>query len=165
MAKSFSNWGQLEQYLKKQIDETLNQEVARQVKEEIQTTVSTEVYGAGSPVKYERRGGNDYGGMGNPIGTGSLGDVNEMDHQVKNGELTVVNNAERNTKYKFAGIGYDLNKSLAFNIEYGYGAKDKWFNQARPFMSEAVKNMKETKSHVDAMKDGLEKRLGKGTVI
>ncbi len=165
MAKSFSNWNQLEQYLKKQIDETLNNEVARQVKEEIQTAVSTEVYSAGSPVKYERRGGNEYGGMGNPIGTGSLGDVNEMDHQVKNGELIVTNNAERNTKYKFAGIGYDLNKSLAFNIEYGYGAKDKWFNQARPFMSEAVKNMKETKSHVLIMKEGLEKRLGKGTVI
>ena len=114
--KTFNSWSQIEAYLKKQIDSCLDKEVAQHVKEEQMTAISDVVYGAGIPSKYERRGGNPYGGMGNTLGTGSLGDPSEMHHTVKNGELVVTNDAERNIDYKWAGYGYNTSKSLAENI-------------------------------------------------
>lgn len=158
LGKTFNSWSQIEAYLKKQIDSCLDKEVAQHVKEEQMTAISDVVYGAGIPSKYERRGGNPYGGMGNTLGTGSLGDPSEMHHTVKNGELVVTNDAERNIDYKWAGYGYDTSKSLAENIVYGYGDKDEWYNEPRDFISETIKSMKESGSHVEVMKEALEKR-------
>ncbi len=163
--KIFSNWNQLEVFLKEQINSSLDKELAKHVKEEIQTAISTEVYGAGTPVVYVRRGSNSYGGMGNPEGTGSLADINQMNHMVNNGELLVTDDAKRNMSYKFAGIGYDISKSLTENIVSGYGDENRWYNRPRPFMDVAIENMKTSKSHIEVMKEALEDRLGKGTVI
>lgn len=158
MAKSFSNWKDIEVYLRKHIDDTLNNEVAKSVKEQVMVAVDEAVYQSGSPAVYKRRGGNDYGGMGNPIGSGSLADQNQMNHIVNNGELVVTNDAERNKDYKFAGIGYDTNKSLTENIVEGYGDRSRWYNQPRDFMEEARENLRRDKYHVEAMKIGLKKR-------
>ena len=151
-----SSWSQLEAYLKQQINDSLSKEVAKHVKEEIQTAISTEVYAAGTPKYYDRRGGNDYGGMGNPLGTDSLADTKEMNHTVINGELKVTDDAMPSSLW---------NMNLDEAITYGYGSKDQWWNEPRPFMSVAVENMKESNSHIEIMKEALEKRLGKGSVI
>ena len=158
MSKTFRTWREIEDYVKKQIDDCLDKEVAKLVKEEIMTSISTEVYGAGTPVEYVRRGGNPYGGMGNPVGTGSLADINEMSHTVKNGELFVTDDAKRNPDYKDAGTGYDTNKSLAENIAFGYGDRSEWYNKPRNFIADAVKNMKDSNSVVEILKEALENR-------
>ena len=153
---TFPNMSELKKFLEKHIQDTLSKEVAKQVKEEIQVSVDETVYQSGTPEYYDRRGGNAYGGMGNPIGTGSLADQNEMTSKVNGLELTVTDDAKSSNPW---------DKNLAEAIEYGYGSGEEWYNQPRPFMENAVENMKNNKNHVYAMKEGLEKRLGKGTVI
>jgi hypothetical protein len=132
--------------------------MAEHVKSEISKSVETTVYSAGQPTMYHRRGEN-----GNFLGSGSLGDPNEMDYQVNNGVLKVVDNADRSSDYN-PGYGYDESKSLAYNIEFGWGNKDEWYSKARPFMTDAKENMQKTNSHVKVMKDGLKKRLGANVV-
>ena len=154
------NLNSLEQQLleiQKQINDCLNKEVAQHVKEQIMTAISIEVYGAGIPQIYVRRGGNVYGGMGNTMGTGSLADPQEMHHTVSNCTLKVTDDAQPSNP----GFGLELDEA----ITYGYGRKNMWWNKPRPFLSEAVENMETTNSHVEVMKEGLEKRLGKGNVI
>ena len=88
--------------------------------------------------------------MGNPLSTGSLADQNEMEATlIQDGVLEVVDNAEPSSDY-------DMDLDIA--IEYGYGTRDKWYNQPRPFMETAKNNMRRSKSHVDAMKEGLQNR-------
>lgn len=155
----FKNIKDLNKYLQKQINEVLNKEVAKQVKEEIQQGVSSKVYEAGKPEMYIRRGAMDNNEfMGNPMGTGSLADIKEMKHKVKDGTLTVTNEAKKNICFPKNKFGYDDSKSLAYNIEFGYGDMDFWFNRPRQFMKEAINNMKENKGHIDAMIDGLKKK-------
>jgi uncharacterized phage infection (PIP) family protein YhgE len=159
MGNTASNWNQLEKMIMKKVNNTLNKEVAEQVKEELQTAVSETIYSAGIPSVYERRGGNQYGGMGNSLGTGSIGDIETMTSKlINNGELQVTPEAERNTDYKFAGIGYDESKSLTENLIKGYADKSQWFNEPRNFIETARENMRESKSHVSALADGLRKQ-------
>lgn len=155
--KVFGSFNQLEIYLKKQIDDVLNKEVAIVVKEQIQVAVDEVVYQSGEPLVYERRGSNQHGGMGNPLGTGSLADISKMKHIVKNGILEVTDEAERNMDYRFAGVGYDLSKSLTENIVMGYGSKDRWYNEPRDFIGQARENLRQDKYHVEALKEGLMK--------
>lgn len=147
--KSFKSFAEIEKYLQKTINDALNKELSQHVKEEIQTAVSTEVYMAGIPKVYVRRGGNDHGGMGNPLGTGSLADTDTMNHTVNNGELVVTNNALPSDPT----FG-----DLTENIVMGYGSRDAWYNKPRDFIGEAKKNMEETGSHIEVMKDALRSR-------
>jgi len=87
-----------------------------------------------------------------------------MNYNVKDGVLRMTDDAERNMDYEFAGIGYDESKSLAYNMEFGYGNKILWYNQPRPFLHKTIENMKKSNSHVIAMRLALQKRLGKDVV-
>ena len=103
--------------------------------------------------------------MGNPDGTGSLGDKTKMNHTVKDGVLEVTDDAERNEAYKFAGIGYDTSKSLAENIIEGYGNKQFYYNKPRNFIQRTIEIMKENKPHLDVFKEELERRLDSKIVV
>ena len=155
----------IEQQIKKQVNDCLRKELAKHVKEEIQTAVSTEIYNSGIPEIYNRRGGNDYGGMGAVNGSGSLGDVQQMNHSVLNMTLKVTDDAKRNDDYDYAGYGYDLGKSLLENMQMGYGNKIFWWNKPRPILSVAKQHMRETGVHVEVMKDALQKRFGRKNVF
>lgn len=143
MGKTFKSWSEIESYLKKQIDDVLNNEVANVVKDQIIESVDEVVYDAGEPVYYQRRGFGD-GSLG-------LGGRSQMEHTVSNGLLEVIDNAK-------AQKGWDNGKSLAENIEYGYGDKYQWYNQPRPFIEHARESLKKNKNHVEMMEEGLEKR-------
>jgi len=149
MGKSFNSISSLNAYLQTKINDALNKEVAEQVKEEIQTAISEVVY-IQTPLYYQRRGGNAYGGMGNPNGTGSLADVNEMSHFVttvgKDCTLEVQDDAESSAPW---------DSRLDENIILGYGNKREWYEQPRNFIKTAEENMKESKSHLDSLRDGL----------
>jgi len=147
----------IQAHIQKQINDSLYHEIASVTKKEIQNSIDTEIYQSGIPSMYERRG------LSGALGSGSLADPNEMDYNVKDGVLRMVDSAERNMSYgDFPGIGYDLSKSLAYNMEYGYG--NEWYSKPRPFLKKTIENMRESNSHVIAMRLGLQRRLGKDVV-
>lgn len=138
-SRNFTSLSQLEAYLNEKIKITLDKNVAPVVKESIQTAVSSEIYGSGDPIFYKRRGLRD----------GSLGDVNEMNHEVSGNILTVTDDAK-------SKLPWDNGRTLAENMEYGYG--EAWYSVSRPFINgeDGAKNiLREDKSHIEAMKDGL----------
>lgn len=144
--KSFTSLSQLNAYLQTKINDALNKEVAEQVKSEIQTAVSERIYQSGTPEWYIRRGGNQYGGMGNSLGTGSLGDPDEMHHTINSGVLEVTDEAKSKMPW---------DRDLSEAIIMGYGSGNEWFNEPRDFLETARENMREDKSFVEAMKEGL----------
>lgn len=150
MAKSFTNWSQIEVYLQEKLNDCLQKEVAETVKDELQSSISEVVYGAGTPTKYIRRGFGENGG---------IADKSSMTTElVSSGVIKITPEAERNMNYKFAGIGYDEKKSLAENLVEGYGNRQFWWNQSRDFVEEARENLKSGKAHIEALKDGLRKQ-------
>ena len=78
--------------------------------------------------------------------------------------IKITPNAERNKNYKYAGRGYDIDKSLAENIVEGYGDRKQEWNQPRDFIGETKENLKTSKAHIEAMRDGLKNRLGEDAV-
>lgn len=130
------------------VNESLKTDVAPVVKDEIQTAVSEKIYQSGTPEWYVRRGGNQYGGIGNSLGTGSLGDPNEMHHTVNSGVLEVTDDADSKMPW---------DRDLTEAIIHGYGDKSQWYNEERDFLETARENIKESKSHVYSLADGLRK--------
>lgn len=163
--KTFKSISELNAYLQEKINETLqSKHFTDTIKNEITTAVSEDIYNSGTPLSYDRRAGNEYGGMKNPIGTGSIADPETMDSNlISNGVLEISPNATRNEEYKWVGWGYDISKSLAENLIKGYG--DKWYSVPRNFLETARESMRVSKSHVNSMRDGLEEVFGKGNVI
>lgn len=138
-----SSYSQLLKELEKVRDNVMKNEVAKKTKEVVQKNVKEIVYEAGDPLFYTRRN----------LANGSLGDINEMEHEYKDGVLEVTNEASYNTRY--IGGGIDEN-SLAYNIEYGYGSKDEWWNEPRPFIEESREDLRNGEFK-DAMIKGLKK--------
>ena len=149
----------IEAKIKKQINDSLQKEVASHVKEKIQSHVATDVYNAyPNPVEYERRN----------LENGSLGDTKQMSSTLINdGVLEVKDNADFNHDFASNHGGYgdiDLSKSLAYNIEYGYGSKSQPWNEPRDFIAETRKDIKNSNSHVEVMRNALRKRLGSDVI-
>ena len=152
--KQFKNWSEIERYLKKQINDVLINEVSEVVKDEIQSTLSDTVYSY-KPKRYKQRKYTD----------GGLGDKETINTEpASDGVIKITPNAERNKNYKYAGRGYDIDKSLAENIVEGYGDRKQEWNQPRDFIGETKENLKTSKAHIEAMRDGLKNRLGEDAV-
>ena len=157
MAKTFKNWKELEKHIEKNITDILNKEMTRMVKDELVTAIDEDIYQSGTPTQYPRRAGNDYGGMREPDGTGSIADRNTMISTIKNGMLTVTPEAERNSGFnRYAGAGYDTSKSLAYNLINGYG--NEWFSRPRNFIKTTYGNILSNKLHLETMTEGLQDR-------
>lgn len=150
-SKSFKSISELNAYLQKQINSVLLTEVSEVVKDELQSSVSDIVY-TETPKQYIRRN----------LKNGSLGDKDTMNSSlIADGLLEVSPDADFNHQFANAHGGYgavDLDKSLAENIEYGYGSKTHWYDIPRPFVQESRDNLKSSKAHVECMKDGLRKK-------
>ena len=132
-----------------QINESLKTEVAKTVKDEIALAVDRIIYEPNQPRVYERRG------IG--LQNGGLADQTQMEDVLEsNGVLVVTNNAQPKVTGEYNGL--DSDKSLAENIVKGYGSKDKWWNEPRDFIQSAKEEMQETKSHVQALVNGLIER-------
>ena len=159
---TFKNLKDLEKYLKQQIDKSLKDDMAEYVKHEITASVSDVVYGAGVPREYKRRAEDRQGYMSIPDGTGSLADPEVMDATVKDGVLEVVDNAGFNPRFDNPDDDIDTSKSLAENIEYGYGTLKPWYRKPRPFMETARDNVEQ--NMVEVMRLSLQQKLGKGNV-
>jgi len=141
--------------IQKQVNDSLQKEVASHVKDKISNHVQSDVYSAyPNPIEYTRRN----------LQNGSLGDIKQMESNLINdGVLEVKDNADFNHDFASIHGGYgdiDLSKSLAYNIEYGYGSMSQPWNEPRDFINETKKDIKSSNSHVEVLKGALRKRLG-----
>lgn len=148
MGKSFTSLKALEAEIQKQVNSVLQKEMAEMVKEKISDHVKSDVYDVyPNPIMYERRNFHN----------GSLGDEERMDsYLIEDGVLEVVDNADFNHPFAYNHNGYggvDLDKSLAFNIEYGYG-NFPW-SKARPFIENTREEIKNNNLHIKTMKSAL----------
>ena len=146
MSKSFNSISALTAYLQEKINATLLDNVSDAVRDEIESSISDTVFSAGQPIYYNRRS------EGNGLNSGGLADKTQMDATlISNGTVEIVDNADSYNPW-------NNGRSLAENIEFGYNNKENWWDQPRPFISEAKQNLEETKAYVNSMRDGLIKR-------
>ena len=160
MEKTVNSWSELQKAIQEKIDETLQDEVANTVKKQISESASNIVYKAYEPTIYWRRKYTDRGLADEEIMNSNL---------VSSGELVVTNDAPFNPKNidgthepegeepeHEKGIT-NMNKSLAYNIEYGWGSRSESYSKPRPFMSNAKEHLRNGKAR-EALKKGLRKR-------
>jgi len=144
----------LQAEMQSRINKALDNEVAQIVKEQISESVKDIVYGAGTPMLYNRR----------DLTNGSLGDVNEMTHKVSNGVLIVEDHAEPSGN-DFKGNDFVGEKDFASRIEYGYGNEDTWYNSPREFMKDAADKLNSNGKVTEALQKALGSEFGVSTVI
>ena len=148
LLKVANNWKQLEMMIKSAVNDALNDEIAKEVKKLQQENVVETVYGAGTPEYYNRR----------DLTGGSLGDINMMVHdKPTNGVLEVKNIAKPSNRWR--GRQY-----LVVPIEKGYADGKDWYSQPRRFIRDTREDLRAGKA-VSALKRGLKKRLGSGSVV
>lgn len=132
---TFNNLNDLFKHIEKDVNNTLENEVAETVKDDLVVSLHNDVYGAYSPEYYLRRMEN-----------GGLSDRSNLKATVYDGVLKVRDVAPLDngrTDYALDDI-----------IVHGYG------NQpfARNFYSRTEERLRDTKDHVEAMKQGLQEK-------
>lgn len=161
MARGFRNMSELSKALEKHIKQSMENEVAKVVKDVMQEKIQDEVYDAYNwpehessrkePYIYERR-----------YSRGGLIDRDNITHEVsKDGVLTVENIA------KGKDSGDDLAPLIESGQGRGHGSYDYEFNrdgtswqylQPRPFIAKTREALQEEQSYVKALKDALKKQ-------
>ncbi len=132
---TFKNLNDLFAHIQKDISDTLEHEVAEEVKETMSEAVQTSVYDTYDPFVYTRRFNN-----------GGLMCTNNMKSRVEGNTLTVTNETPLDngrTDYSLTDI-----------IVNGLGRQP----FPRDFISQTEENLDITKNHVWVMKQGLKNR-------
>ncbi len=139
------------------IDKTLDTDVKTAVMIEEMGTINEVVYKAYKrPVMYERRGS-----------MGGLADFHNIEHTVKDGTLHVFNTAEPNPGGVVNVERVTTGKYLDMLIEYGDGGPGGFYDfpkrgaaymRPRPFTQKTIEHLKEDKLHVNALRQGLQRR-------
>jgi len=153
VSKPASSWAELEKQIMAKVNSALEVEMAEMVKIKTQEHVQSDVYDAyPDPSIYERR----------ELSGGSLGDIEQMDSKlIESGLLEVVDNADFNHGFaaRYGGYGgVNRDKSLAQNIEFGYGNKSMPWNEERPFIAKTKKEIQDNNLHTKTMRSALIKR-------
>lgn len=132
---TFKNLNSLCRHIEKQIQDTMVNEVADTVKDNMTEAVHTSVYDAYSPQYYNRRMNN-----------GGLSDTHNMEvTEIKNG--ISVHNA---TPLDNGRNDYSLDEIIV------YGLGNQPFE--RDFYAETAERLQENQEHMEALKQGLKKR-------
>lgn len=132
---TFKNLNSLCRHIEKQIQDTMVNEVADTVKDNMTEAVHTSVYDAYSPQYYNRRMNN-----------GGLSDTHNMEvTEIKNG--ISVHNA---TPLDNGRNDYNLDEIIV------YGLGNQPFE--RDFYAETAERLQENQEHMEALKQGLKKR-------
>jgi hypothetical protein len=163
----FTNIEALYAYLQSDaIPKVLQSNVANAVKEEIANSADRVVYTAYEPTTYYRRKDANRG----------LKDKSQMNALMTGAcELTVTDDAPFNpfnTDGTYEPMGstgqwergkIDIGKSLAYNVENGWGFQETDYSKARRFMEDATETLRDGVA-ADAVRDGLTEILGAGVV-
>lgn len=132
---TFKNLNSLCRHIEKQIQDTMVNEVADTVKDNMTEAVHTSVYDAYSPQYYNRRMNN-----------GGLSDTHNMEvTEIKNG-ISVHNAAPLDNGRN----DYNLDEIIV------YGLGNQPFE--RDFYAETAERLQENQEHTEALKQGLKKR-------
>lgn len=132
---TFKNLNSLCRHIEKQIQDTMVNEVADTVKDNMTEAVHTSVYDAYSPQYYNRRMNN-----------GGLSDTHNMEvTEIKNG-ISVHNAAPLDNGRN----DYNLDEIIV------YGLGNQPFE--RDFYAETAERLSENQEHTEALKQGLKKR-------
>jgi len=146
--------------IKKNVNDTLKNEISQVAKREISKSVETNVYSMYQPSKYWRRKYSEHG----------LADKTNINTTLINsGELMITDDAPFNP-YNNDGTykppaeegqietgEIDMSKSLGYNIEYGWGNQNTDYSEPRPFMMMAKREL-DNGIVRSALKKGLLKR-------
>lgn len=133
---TFKNLNSLCRHIEKQIQDTMVNEVADTVKDNMTEAVHTSVYDAYSPQYYNRRMNN-----------GGLSDTQNMEvTEIQNG-ISVHNAAPLDNGRN----DYDLDDIIVNRGVLGYP-------QGRDFYAETADKLQENQEHTEALKQGLKKR-------
>lgn len=154
------NLKELRKHIEKAISNSLENEVFEDVRETERRHVQTDVFDVYKPRVYHRREfyPEEYVSYGE-TGIGVKDERNIIFDPVKNGVLKVENVAKFNPRYKTKNHG----PGLVILIEYGHGSRGIYYDypkypeylSPRPFIANTREEIKQTKSHVKAMKLGL----------
>lgn len=149
------NLKQLRKYIEKALQNSLENEVFEMVKDTESRHTVSDVYDVYKPKIYERRDTS-----------GGLGDTDNIiydEAKLKNENILSVENAtEFNHRYgtKNHGVGLaDLiekgDKRFGGTSDYEYDYPKSDYAKPRPFISNTKEEIKDTKSHIKALKRGL----------
>jgi len=157
MGKSFKNTAALFKYIQKQINETLEDDVAKEVKQVEHDAVEKVVYDSYTPNVYDRR--RDDGG---------LSDINNMkNNKVAEGVLIISNETKAHpTKTNASGKVYkSKNKGKKLTPIIVEGGADNYdfprnraYIESRDFIQETKDMLEQDGKHWTALKIGLLKR-------
>ena len=146
VGKTFKNIKQIENYIKNQISETLQDDVAKEVTQvmvEDGGVIDREVYQQYTPKSYKR--------------TYELKDPINVESKMIN-DLTL----------SLKNIRSDGDRYVAKIVETGIGYYTSELDEiigARPFHEKTKEELEDNKRHVKAMREGLKKRLGNDVVV
>ena len=146
---------QINKQLSSKIDNALSKEVFSEVRDEEVATIENEVYGVYTPQIYRRRG--EYGGLADPYNIEIQGGV------AQGGKMSVVNVTDPNPSGCTSDARVTTGKDLPQLVEHGDGYKFHHYDfpsggkymQARPFTAKTTENLRKSKAHIAALKDGL----------
>ena|SRR5690625_1813083 len=137
---TFDDLGKLFSHIKKQVSDTLNNEVKETTVNHLKINIEQEVYDKYEPSRYVRL--RDQGGL--------LDDRNIFQELVSPDTLSV------------RSIRSDRGKDVANIIETGKGYTWDWtvgtLPPPRPFHYQTFEDLERTLSHVEAMRQGLRRR-------
>lgn len=151
---TFKTVTDLEKFLKAEISKTLKKDVFEQVKKVEQENIQDAVYDAYKPKVYKRRMYED----------GLIADSNIIPVVIDNETIAVVNVAEPNpyTPQGRASVDKNLPELVEYGHDNGHGSYDYSnggaYLKPRPFTANTIDELRETNSHVKAMKDGLNRK-------
>ena len=132
---TFKNINELMDYIEKDMQKVLENEVAETVKDNLIDTTNTSVYGVYSPKYYTRR-----------MDKNGLIDRGNIETNVSGNVLTVHNN----TPLDNGRSDYDLDEIIV----RGWGKQP----FPRDFYGDTVERLENNGEHVEAMRNGLRKR-------
>lgn len=153
----FSKWSDLEKYLKKQIKDALANEVKSEVVETERRHVQKDVYEVYNPKMYKRRKEN--GGL--------MDEKNIVGVMLSDDTLEVENKTPANPygipQERVTTEGKNLPGLIEFGDDNGYGrydfppsdGEDDSYMFPRPFISNTVEELKNSKAHISALANGL----------
>lgn len=130
---------ELNAYLQKQVQATLENEVAETVKDVMQDHIQKDVYDVYTPKQHIRDGYN--GGLidRDNIESRSIKDGIEVENITKHDGKYIPAVIETGEGYTYSGYGYE-------------------YEEPRPFIANSRMDLQKNKQHVQALKDGLKEK-------
>lgn len=139
-----TSFSQIEIELNKRLSNSLEVEVAEVIKETMYRKIYTVVYNVYTPKQYKRQ--MDYGG---------LSDMNKnMSAKMIDGNTLSIRNI-REAYNEEAQLRLDVADIIESG--QGYTRNFEYFGIPRPFTEETRKELRKTKGHVKALKEGLKR--------